>query len=169
MTSIRNIQHPLSIQNVTQRAYWALGQPVGAPVRNFRQIQYLPLPTAQSDLDQALSGALVDCASDIDKQLKEYGGAAKVWITVLVRYEPAKPDTDKREAFDQYLSATPTRIFKRDGQITSTSNPFTDSLQILTNRIKEFNAKFIRDKSGLRLAGVIQLVLKKVKYQPLEG
>ena len=92
-----------------------------------------------------------------------------VWITVQVRYEPAKPDTDKRETFDQYLSATPTRIFKRDGKIIPTTNPYTDSLQILTNRIKEFNAKFIRDKSGLRLAGVLQFVLKMVKYQPLEG
>ena len=35
MTSMRNIQHPLSRRTVTQRAYWALGQLVGAPVRNF--------------------------------------------------------------------------------------------------------------------------------------
>ena len=158
-----------SINAVNQRAYWAPGQPVGAPVSNFWQIQYFPLPNALIDLDQALSGALVDCGSDIHKQVVEFKAAAKVWITVQVRYEPAKPDTDKREAFDQYLSATATRIFKRDGQITSTTNPYTDSLQILTNRIKEFNAKFIKDKSGLRMANVLQLVLKIVKYQPREG
>ena len=35
--------------------------------------------------------------------------------------------------------------------------------------IKKFNAKFIRDKSGLRLAGVPQFILKMVKYAPLEG
>ena len=35
--------------------------------------------------------------------------------------------------------------------------------------MKEFNAKFIRDKSGLRLAGVLQFILKMVKYATLEG
>ena len=59
----------ISISAVNQRAYWAPGQPVGAPVRNFRQIQYFPLPNAFPDLDQALSGALVDCGSDIHKQV----------------------------------------------------------------------------------------------------
>ena len=111
----------------------------------------------------------MDCGSDIHKYLVEFGGAAKVWITVQVMYEPAKPDTEKRQAFDQYLSASPTRIFKRDGPITPTTNLYKGSLQILTNRIKEFNAKFIRDKSGLRLANVLQFILKMVKYQPLEG
>ena len=40
---------------------------------------------------------------------------------------------------------------------------------ILTDRIKKFNAKFIREKSGLRLAGVLQFILKMVKYAPLKG
>ena len=85
-----------------------------------------------------------------------------------MRYEPANPNTDIRQAFDQYLSATSTRNFKRDGPITPTTNPYTDSLKILTNRFKEFNAKFIRDKSGLRLLGVRQFLLKMVKYLPLK-
>ena len=153
-----------SISVVNQRAYWAPTQPVGAPIRIVRQIQYFPLSNALPDLDQALSGDLVDCGSVIYKQVVEFKRAAKVWITVQVRYEPAKPDTNKRVSFDQYLSATPTRLFKRDGQITSITNLITDSLQILTNRIKKFNAKFIRDKLGLRLAGALQLVLKMVKY-----
>ena len=54
-----------SISVVNQRAYWALGQLVGAPVRNFRQIQYFSLPHALPDFVQALSRALVDCGSDI--------------------------------------------------------------------------------------------------------
>ena len=93
----------------------------------FLQNQYLPLPNDAPDLDLSLIGALVDCGSDIHIQLVEFGVAAKVWITVQVQYEPAKPDTDKREAVDQYLSATPTRIFKQDGLITASSNPYTDS------------------------------------------
>ena len=57
MASISDIQQTHTLRDVNQRAYWAPGQPVGAPVRNFRQIQYLPLPNASPDLDQALSGA----------------------------------------------------------------------------------------------------------------
>lgn len=72
MASIRDIQQPQCCRVVNQRAYRAPGQPVGTPVRNFRQIQYLPLPNASPDLDQALSGAVVDCGFDIHKQLVEF-------------------------------------------------------------------------------------------------
>ena len=119
------------------------------------------------DLDKALSGAWLDCGQDLYKQLSEFGGAVKVLVTVQVAYEPVKPMANK-ELFKQYLSAAPTRIFLRDGPVTSTTNPYIDSLRILKNRIKEFNAKFIRDKSDLRLAGVLQFILKIVKYAPLE-
>ena len=74
---------------VNQRAYWAPGQPVGDIVRNFREIKYFPLPNALPDLDQAFSGALVDCGSDIHKQFVKFKRAAKVWITGQVRYKPA--------------------------------------------------------------------------------
>ena len=50
-------ERPQQIQNV----YWQPGQPIGAPVRTFRQIKYIPFPNAVPDLDQALSGARVDC------------------------------------------------------------------------------------------------------------
>ena len=60
-------------------------------------------------------------------------------------------------------------MFRRDETISAFGNPYTDSLQILTDRIREFNAKFIRDKSGLRLANILQFTLKMVKYAPFEG
>ena len=107
--------------------YWQQGQPFGAPVRTFRQIKYLPLPNAMPDLDQALSGARLDCEWDLHKQLIEYGGAAKVWMTVQVEYEPVNPLGNK-EPFVQYLSAAPTRIFSRDGQFSAFANPYIDSL-----------------------------------------
>ena len=75
----------------------------------------------------------------------------------------------KTQPFEQYLSSAPTRIFRNDGLIIATANPYIDNLRILTDRIKEFNAKFIRDKSGLRLAAILQYILKMVKYAPLEG
>ena len=65
------------------------------------------------DLDQALSGGRVDCGRDLHQQLIEYGGAAKVWLTVQVEYEPVNPLANK-VPFEQYLSAAPTRIFRRD-------------------------------------------------------
>ena len=62
-------ERPRQIPNL----YWQQGQPVGAPVRTFRQIKYLPLPNAMPDPDQALNGARLDCGWDLHKQLIEYG------------------------------------------------------------------------------------------------
>ena len=86
-----SVQHPLAIPNempvnhteisrqtASSRAYWQPGQPFGAPTRYFRQIRYLSLPNAVPDLDKALSGALLDCGQDLQKQLGEFGGAVKV-------------------------------------------------------------------------------------------
>ena len=61
--------------------YWQPGQHIGIPVSNFRQIKYLPVPNAAEKLDQALSGARLDCGRDLHKQLIEFGGAAKVRMT----------------------------------------------------------------------------------------
>ena len=102
----RFIDRPRQYPNL----YWQQGQPVGAPFRTFRQIKYLPLPNALPDLDQALSGARLDCGHDLHKQLIECCGAAQVWMTVQVEYEPVNPMANK-EPFEQYLSAAPTRIF----------------------------------------------------------
>ena len=149
------------------KIYWQPGQPIGAPVSNFRQITYLPLPNAVPDLDQALSGARLDCGRYLHKQLIEFGGAAKVWMTVQVEYETVNPLTNKQH-FEQYLSAVPTRMYRRDETVSAFANPYIENLRILTDRIREFNAKFIRDKSGLRLAKVLLFILKIVKYASLE-
>ena len=74
-----------------------------------------------------------------------------------------------KKLFEQYLNSAPTQIFRSDIQVTNTANPYIHSLHILTDQIKEFNAKFIRYKSGLRLSGVLQFILKIVKYAPFEG
>ena len=137
-------ERPRQIPNL----YWQHGLTIGAPVSNFRQIKYIPLPNAVFDLDQALSGVRLDCALDFHKQLIEFVGAAKVWMTVQVEYEPVNPMVNK-QPFEQYFSAGPICMFKRDGNISAFRNPYNNSLQILTDRIREFNAEFIRDKSGL--------------------
>ena len=104
-----------------RRAYWAARQPVGAPVLNLCQLQYLPLPNAESDLEQALQGAWVDFGLDLHKQLIEFGGAAKVRMTVLVKYKPVNPMANK-QPFEQYWSATPTRIFNIYETLTPSKN-----------------------------------------------
>ena len=129
---------------------------------------YLLLPNAVPDFDKALSWGRVDCGRDLQHQLIEYGESAKVSMTVQVEYELVIPVANK-EQFVQYLSAAPTLIVQRDETISAFTNSYIDSLRILTNRIRKFNAKFIRDKSGLRLAGILQFVLKMVKYAPIEG
>ena len=90
-----------------------------------------------------------------------------MWLTVLVEDEPVNPMANK-QPFEQYLSAAPTRIFRRDKTISAFEIPYNDSLRIITDRIREFNAKFIRDKSGLRLSRVLKFILKRMKYAPLE-
>ena len=75
-------ERPQQIPNI----YLQHGQPIGTPVRTFRQIKYIPVSNVEPDLDHALSGARVDCARDFHKQLIEVNGAAKVWMTVQVEY-----------------------------------------------------------------------------------
>ena len=65
------------------------------------------------DLDKALPVARVDFGRDLHKQLIEFGGAAKVWMTVQVEYEPVNPLANK-QPFEQYLRDGPTRMFRRD-------------------------------------------------------
>ena len=120
------------------------------------------------DFDQALAVARVDCGRDLHKQLIEFGEAAKVWMTVQVEYEPVNFLANKRP-FEQYLSAAPTRMFMRNDTLNAFENPYIDFLQILIDRIRVLHAKFICDKSGLRLARVLKFTLKVVKYAPLEG
>ena len=59
-------------------------------------------------------------------------------------------------------------MFRRDKTISAFESPYIDFLRILTDRISDFNAKFIRDKSGLRLSRDLQLTVKIVKYAPLD-
>ena len=151
------------------RAYWAIGEKFGPPLLNFQQIRYFPIDNALPDLGLALDGALLDCGGDVHRTIMEYEGAAKIWMTVQVRYEPANVEDDNRHGFTQFLSATATRFFKREGQINKYANPYTDVIRILTDRINQHNAKFIRDKSGLRLSQILQLILKTAKYSPVAG
>ena len=87
--------------------YWQPDHPMGARLRTFCQIIYKPQPNAVHDIDQVFSGARVGCGQDLHQTLIEYGGAAKVWITVQVDYEPVNLLANT-VPFKQYLSVAPT-------------------------------------------------------------
>ena len=60
-----SIEQSVKFDEFISNSYWQPGQPVDTPVRTFRQNQYVPLPNAVPDLDQALSGAMLDCGLDL--------------------------------------------------------------------------------------------------------
>ena len=93
----------------------------------------------------------------------EFVGAAKVWITGQVLYEPAKPDTDKRQAFDQYLSAAITRILKPEETITSMTNPYTDFAAGRHTSINSENEQ-VPASSKERMATPSSIPEKKTSY-----
>ena len=101
------IERPRQVPNL----YWQPGQFIGAPISTFWQSKYRPFPNAVLDIDQTLSNARVDCGPDFYKQLINFNGAAKVWMTVQVEYSPVNPLANK-QPFEQYLSASPTRMLK---------------------------------------------------------
>ena len=74
------------------------------------------------DFDQALSKAWLDCGREFHKQQIVLNGACILWITFQVEYKSVNPIANK-QPIEQYLSATPTRIFRRDGPVTITENP----------------------------------------------
>ena len=77
-------------------------------------------------LDQALTGARIDCGQDLHKQFIEFGGAAYVWMTMQIEYEPVNP-METKQPYEQYLGAAPTRIFKRDRTFSTIEHLGTDS------------------------------------------
>ena len=109
-----------------QSLNWQPGQLIGAQVSNFRQIKYFNIPNAVPDFDQALSGAKMYCGRDIHKQIIEYSKAVKVWIKVQGKCEPVHHFANKQPV-EQYLSASPTRIFMCDEIFLTFKNHYVDS------------------------------------------
>ena len=89
----------------------------------------------------------------------------RVWMTLLVHYEPVNPNDETHKGFDAYLSAIPTRIFKNFEIVNGWGNHYRN--EILAVSIKTVNSKFIRYKSGLGLAGIKRLYLKIAVYESL--
>ena len=85
-----------------------------------------------------------------------------------VHYEPANPYDKTQKSFDANLSAALTRIFKRFGIVYGQGYLYKLELSSLTDRIKQVNAKLIKDKFGLVHAGIKLLILKMSSYQPLK-
>ena len=90
-------------------------------------------------------------------------------MVIIVHYEPVNPSDETHTRIDAYLAAPPTKIFKRFKIVNGWGNPYRLVLGILTYRIKELNAKFIIEKSGLAFTGINKLYLKMASYERLHG
>ena len=119
-------------------------------------------------MDHALSDSKLNCVRNLHYQLIEFGRASKVWMTFQVEYELVIFITNK-QIFVQYLSAAPTRMFKRDKIIFAFRNFCIDFLQIITNSIKQVNANCIRDKSVFYLLKCFNIQFWNGEVRAFEG
>ena len=62
-----------------------------------------------------------------------------------------------------------TTISKLDGNINGWENPYERRFRELTERILQHNANFIKEKSGLQLTNINELILKFAAFQPLKA
>ena len=152
-----------------RRAFWADGEPIGPPLLYFKQIRYTPIDDTKPKLMLAMEGAILDCGKDIHLVFNELGPSIKCWMIVKVRYEPINPDDEKHRGFDAFLASKNTRIYQLDGPVNGWENPYMYNLRTLTERILENNANFIREKSGLQLTTIYEMILKFAAYNPLKG
>ena len=137
-------------------------------MQHFTQLRYLPFYLCKPDLDTSLSAIISYCGTDIRNMMQSYG-SAKVWLTYQVRYEPANPRDQKNKPFEFYLICAATRFFRREPTEGGDGAPYAEPHRELFERIKKLNATFIREQSGLVLAGILQLVLRGVRYLPFAG
>ena len=135
----------------------------------FKECAYAPLEISKPDLGLALAGGIIDIGRDLGGMFTQYNQSFKCWMVLQVHYQPVNPNDESHQGFDAYLSAAPSRIVKPFGIINGWDNPYKIDLAILTERIKLVNAKFIKDKSGLVLAGIKTLFLKMALYNFLKG
>ena len=152
-----------------RRAFWNYGEPIGPPHRYFKQLEYQPLDGTKPKLLLAMEGAILDCGQDIQQVFNQLGPSLKVWMIVKVHYEPVNPEDENHKGFDAYLRTRNTMISKLDGTINGWENPYEVTFRLLSDRVLQHNANFIKEKSGLQLSNIYQLILKFATFQPLEG
>ena len=84
-----------------------------------------------------------------------------------MRYEPANPRDQKNKPYEFYLTCAATRFVRCEPTKGGDGAPYAEPLRELFERIKKLNATFIREQSRLVLEGILQLVLRGVRYIPL--
>ena len=134
-----------------------------------RQISYEPLEGAAQDLDIAMYWLCREAAPDVEYNL-ELLHSAKLWLTVKVRYESANPEEPNAKQFDQELSVRPTIIGEipiTELNINDPYKSYRDALRLLADRILQFHARFIREKSGFVLTQIYHCQLFVLKFNPI--
>ena len=89
-----------------------------------------------------------------------------MWLTVQVRYDPANPRDEKNKSFEFYCTCAATRFVRREPTEGGDGAPYAEPLRELFERLKQLNATFFREQSGLVLAGILQLEIRGVRYIP---
>ena len=151
-----------------ERRYWQPGIWHHPDKTQFTHLLYKPFPRCTPDLDMALNAITYDCGNDIRQMIEGYKGA-KVWIIVKFCYEPANPKENKKNPIETYVSSKSTRINPRKPTEGGDGAAYAEPLRELYERIKQANATYILEGSGWVLAGILEVLIKGAKYDPLAG
>ena len=145
--------------------YWT--EPIELQVvTHFRIIQAHPKAGVNpQDLDMALSALDTDILPSISRLCIELK-SIKVWASLHVRYESANPMAEHFKLIDGHLRV-PHVMFS---QIPSQPHIlYTNQLEQLSKALKEANARFVKEQSGLILAEIYSLNMNIIKFNPLSG
>ena len=85
------------------------------------------------------------------------------------RYEPANPKDNEKKQIETYVSSKSTRIYPRKPIDGGDGAAYAEPLRELHKRIKQANATYIREGSGWVFAGILEVLIKGAKYDPLAG
>ena len=92
-----------------------------------------------------------------------------LWLIVVYRKSVAKPSKWRQGPKVTLSQYRPFPNYWREQTEGGDGAPYAEPLRELFERIKKLNSTFIRKQSGVVLAGILQLVIRGVRYIPLSG
>ena len=155
-------------QTQSERRYWK--HPVELKKTNhLRVLNSVPISEANlQNLDEALDALVADIGPALKRICSEMKGI-KVWPSLHVRYESANPLDTISKSVEAHLGVAG-RIFEHEQTtLEGARSMYAGQINQFAAGIRNSNAKFIRDKSGLMLAEVYSITFKISRFNPLEG
>ena len=92
-----------------------------------------------------------------------------MWPYFHVRYESANPLDVNAKSVEAYLTASFGILERNQQTLNRTRTQYDWLMERFAAGIRNSNAKFIREKSGLALAEIYSLTLKISQFNPLQG